>query len=488
MADPGPGERSYRQILRSSSIVGGASIAQIVFGLIRMKAAALLVGLAGVGLIGLFTNLIATAATVGGMGIGNAATRQIASERSRNGPRGEAAARRALAIATAILAILTAAALWLFSEPIAQVAFGDAANAEAISWLGIGAGLTIVASSQTALLAGVREMAALARTVIISGFLATAAGIAALWLFGPRALVFFVIVPSLANVIAGGWFVARLPRPVSTGEPHSLWPHWRLFATLGMALMLGQLLANGSQLAARALIQQRLGLTELGLFQAAWAISTTYLGIVLQAMSADYYPRLSEAIREPRTAVRIVKEQTEVALFLGAPIILGGLALAPLALEILYSSAFRPAAELLRWQILGDVLKIAGWPMGYVLLAANRGRTFLLVEAVGWTAFLATTVFLIPYVGLEAAGIGYLVMYVLYFPAVLITARRITGPIWTLDVIGHMLIVAATAVAVFVTATYRPLVGTIAGLVAALVFAAVGAAKLRRRIRAENPA
>jgi PST family polysaccharide transporter len=261
-----------------------------------------------------------------------------------------------------------------------------------------------------------------------------------------------------------------------------------VFATLGMAFMLGQFLANGAQLAARALIQQRLGVTELGLFQAAWAISTTYLGIVLQSLAADYYPRLSEAIQDPRTAARIVREQTEVALFLGAPIILGGLALAPLALQILYSSAFRPAAELLRWQVLGDVLKIAGWPMGYVLLAANRGRTFLLVEAVGWAAFLATTISLIPYAGLEAAGIGYLVMYVLYFPAVLMSARRITGPIWTLPAMGHMLIVAAAAVAVFVIAADRPLLGAIVGVAAAFSFAAVGATKLRERIRAENPA
>jgi len=209
---------------------------------------------------------------------------------------------------------------------------------------------------------------------------------------------------------------------------------------------------------------------------------------VLQSMAADYYPRLSEAIQDPRTAARIVREQTEVALFLGAPIILGGLALAPLALQVLYSSAFRPAAELLRWQVLGDVLKIAGWPMGYVLLAANRGRTFLLVEAVGWAAFLATTISLIPYAGLEAAGIGYLVMYVLYFPAVLITARRITGPIWTLPAMGHMLIVAAAAVAVFVIAADRPLLGAIVGVAAAFFFAAVGATKLRERIRAENPA
>ncbi|MBN8493399.1 MAG: hypothetical protein J0M00_18475 [Burkholderiales bacterium] len=57
---------SYRQILRSTSIIGGAAALNIGIGLLRMKAVALLLGPAGVGLIGLATNVVALVSNVAG--------------------------------------------------------------------------------------------------------------------------------------------------------------------------------------------------------------------------------------------------------------------------------------------------------------------------------------------------------------------------------------------------------------------------------------
>jgi PST family polysaccharide transporter len=484
LVDPAQAHGSYRQIIRSSSIVGGASMVQLGLGLLRMKAAALIVGVTGVGLIGLLNNLVTAAAAVGGLGIASSATRQIAAERSRSGEDGESVARRALASATIVLPIVTAALVWLFREPIQRLALGSAVPSAVVGWLGIGAGLTIIAASQTALLAGLRKMGAMGQAIVLGGIIATIAGVGALVLLGSNGIVFFVIALPLANVLAGAWYVMRLPRPVTSRlKPQQLWPQWRQLMALGTAFMLAQLLANGAQLAARVLIQQRLGPVDLGLFQASWAVTTTYLAVVLQAMGADYYPRLAEVIDRPDAAARVVNEQTEVALLLGAPIILAALALAPIGLDILYSSAFRPASELLRWQIMGDVLKVGSWPMGYVLLAANRGRTFLAMEALTWTIFLVTTWVLLPFLGLEAAGVGYVVMYLIYLPAMTVVTRTTISRGWTSTMLRHSAIVAAAGAAVFVLLSYRETTGAILGLAAAGAFAVVAAVRLRSRIR-----
>ena len=480
MADPATGG-SYRQILRSSSIVGGASVAQVLLGLIRMKAAALIVGVTGVGLIGLFSNLVLTAGTFAGLGVGGAATRQIAAERSRAGEQGEAAVRHALASATLVLAIIGTAIVWLFRSPIARLALGNERFAGPVGWLSIGVGLTVVASSQTSLLAGLRRMGAMARTYVLGGFIATIVGTVLIYLFAFRAIAFFVIALPLANVIAGAWFVARLPRPSpGTFDPRSMPSQWRQLGGLGIAIMGGQLLANAVQLGVRGLIAQRLGFAELGLFQAAFMVSVTYLGIVLQAMGADYYPRLSESIHDPTVATRLINEQTEVALLLGGPIILGGIAFAPLGLEILYSSAFRPAAELLRWQMLGDVLKIASWPAAFVLLAANRGRLFLLLETVGWLVFVATTWLLLPAAGLEAAGIAVLIMYCAYLPLVFLAAKRVIGLNWSRRVRVQFVLLAVAALLVFAAAMYSDVAGIVLGVAFAAGFAALAFRRLAK--------
>lgn len=70
--------KSYGQILRSSYILGGASVLNILVGLLRIKIAAVMLGPSGVGLLGIFESLMATAASIAGLGFGNVGTRQIA--------------------------------------------------------------------------------------------------------------------------------------------------------------------------------------------------------------------------------------------------------------------------------------------------------------------------------------------------------------------------------------------------------------------------
>ena len=51
------GRESYRRILAATVIMGGATIASILIGVVRTKIFALLIGPAGIGLVGLFTSV-----------------------------------------------------------------------------------------------------------------------------------------------------------------------------------------------------------------------------------------------------------------------------------------------------------------------------------------------------------------------------------------------------------------------------------------------
>ena len=74
--------KSYREIFRSSAIIGSASIANILIGIVRMKVLAVLLGPAGVGLMGLYQNIMGTAATLTGCGMETSGVRHIASSKS----------------------------------------------------------------------------------------------------------------------------------------------------------------------------------------------------------------------------------------------------------------------------------------------------------------------------------------------------------------------------------------------------------------------
>ena len=214
--------------------------------------------------------------------------------------------------------------------------------------------------------------------------------------------------------------------------------------------MIGGLITTGGQLAVRTLIGQELGWTALGHFHAAWTISMTYLGLVLQAMATDYYPRLSEKLGDQPALRRLVAEQTEVALLLAAAVLLLMMGAAPLVLHLLYSSEFRQAADLLRWQVLGDLLKVAAWPLGFVLLAAGRNRAYVANEALAMGVFVGATTLLLPVLGLKAAGLAFVCMYAAYLCAAAVAVRRTLGsaamshPMLLLGTGGALLLVLAS--------------------------------------------
>src|SRR5262249_40687962 len=148
--------------------------------------------------------------------------------------------------------------------------------------------------------------------------------------------------------LLGHHYVRRLGRPVDrTISLRGLTGEWQVMIRLGIAFMIGGLVVTVGNLAVRSVIQHSLGAEPLGQFQAAWAISMTYISFVLSAMGADYYPRLTGVIDQPDLAVQMVNEQTEVALLLAGPVLITMLAMAPWVIRLLYTSEFAPAADIL---------------------------------------------------------------------------------------------------------------------------------------------
>lgn len=461
---------SYRTILRSSLIIGGAQVANVLAGILRMKAAAVILGPAGVGLAGLYANVIQVAAAVSGLGLGAASTRQIAAANADGGAVAVGIVRRALFWGTLGLAVVGALLFWLFSERIAVFVLNDPARAGEVAWLAVGVALTVAAGSQAALLTGLRRVGDLARINVGAGILGTILGVGALWLWGERGLLAMVLVAPAATFVLGHLYVRRLGPPAGSRPPLPvLVREWRAMVGLGLPLMLAGLVTLVGHLAVRTLVQQELGAEGLGQFQAAWVIGMTYIGFILGAMGTDYYPRLTAAIGNHEEARRLVNEQTEVALLLCAPVLVAMLGLAPWVIRLLYTDAFAPAVGVLRWQLVGDILKVMSWPLGFVILARGMGKTFIFTEATGIGVFVLGVALGLPALGVQGTGVAFLALYVVYLLAVFMVARRTIAFRWSRAVAAQAGVVIAAAVGVELAARSSEAMGAAAGLTLSLL-------------------
>ncbi len=466
---------SHRQIFRSSAIIGGATVINIVIGIVKVKVLAVLLGPAGVGLMGLYQNIIGLASTLAGCGLDSSGVRQLAASADEEATL--AIVRRALWRANLVLGLAGMALLWLLREPVAVWVFGDTAHVGDVGWLGLGVLLTLVAGSQTALLQGLRRVGDLARISIISAFIGAVVGISLVYWLGQAGVVWFVLAAPAVTIPVAAWYAARLPRPQAPGDWLALRHQWQAMLKLGIPLMAAGLLILATQLAARSIILRELGLDASGYFQAVWAISMTYIGFVLGAMATDYFPRLTAIIHDHPQARKLVNEQAEMALLLAGPVLLGMITLAPGIIHLLYAASFAPAADVLRWQVIGDIFKVASWPMGFILLAQGRGAIFICTQLTWCAAYLGGIFWGIQEFGLVVAGVAFWIAYLVYYVVMALVALRLIGYKPTRRNVVVMLLLFTAGGMTITAAGQSSSAGYAVGLVATL---AASAYSLRR--------
>jgi O-antigen/teichoic acid export membrane protein len=416
---------SYRQILKSSTLTGGASLIAIVLGIVKVKALAVLLGPAGVGLMGLYQNIVTLAATVAGCGIGSSGVRQLASASSDANTL--AIVRKALWLANSLLGLAGMFVLWAAREEVAILVFGNRERIAEVGWLGVGVLLTLIAGSQSALLQGLRRIGDLAFVKIIGAFFGAVVGVGLVWMLGETGVLWFVISAPAVSAVVAAYFAAKLSRARISNDWKSLRKQWGEMLKQGIPFMGAALLTVVTQFLVRTLVSREIGLDASGYFQAAWAISTTYLGFVLGSMGADYYPRLTQSIKDQASAQKIVHEQMLAATLLAAPVLTAMVAFAPWVIAMLYSAEFSPAAEILRWQVLGAVLKVICWPMGFVILARGRSTIFLFTEFTWNAVYLGSVYFAIEALGVLVTGIAFFGAYVIYLLVLVGMVWRLLG-------------------------------------------------------------
>lgn len=468
---------SYRQVLRSSSIIGGASVVNVLLGLVRMKAAAVLLGPAGVGLIGVFSNLVGVAISLASLGLGNAGTRQIAAADGNPD-----AARRALFWMSVIMAVAGAGLFWALRGLLAKYVLGDIGQTANVGWLAVAVGLSILAGAQEAMLNGMRRVGDLSRLSVYAAFWSSVLGIAALWTWGIAGVVFYIIAVPFVGVLLGYWYVAKLPEIAGHGAPiAAVVAQGREMLKLGAAFMLTSSIGYSGLLLVRSLVQNELGIEALGFFQASSAISLTYIGFVIAALGRDYFPRLAGVIGDDREVNKMVNEQTEISLLLAGPVFLMTMATAPWLISLLYSSAFGPAAAVLHWQIIGDVLKVAGWPISYILVAAGDGRAFVKNEIIGFAVFGLLAWLLLPLFGIAGSGMAYLGMMAVGLARVFWQARKRTGFSWLPEVVKPLIFLVLASAGLLLLSSLSAAASAVSGLVLSAAFAIYGFSRLAHK-------
>ena len=464
---------SSRGLIKSMLIIGSAQVVNILISIIRMKVLAVLLGPSGVGLLSIYSSLQGMVTQTAGLGMGSSGVREIAAVRGEEETLSRV--RRVLFSAHLVQGVLAMGVVWFLRIPIATWLFGDAARSTEVGLIGVAILLALLAAAQKALLQGMRRIGDLGRVTVLGAFGGTVAGLAAVWLQGESGLIWFVIVQPLVAVLIALQYTRRLPKATTMHLSFfETWQVWKPMVKLGSAFMLGGVATAVTLLLVRGRISQELGLDAAGHFAAAWGITMTYVGFLLGAMGADYYPRLTEVIRDRKATVRLMNEQAQLGLAIGGPVLLLLIGLAPWVINLLYSSEFEAAVTLLQWQTVGNVFKLASWALGFSIAAAARGKTFLFLQVNFNILFLLMLWPTLEHFGIIAAGPAFSIAYILHFCVLNILVRRIHGFRWEVLSLGLLALHAGLAMVLLALALLFPLAAAIVAPLLALATGLVG--------------
>jgi O-antigen/teichoic acid export membrane protein len=396
--------------MKATSIFGGVQVVTILITLIRGKAVAVLLGPTGMGLNGLFLSGLNLVKSISSLGIAESAVRDLAVSHSSSKEQFNTTFTvfKSWIWITAILGMVISV---LFAPLLSRFAFGDASQTIAFMCLSTTFIFGALTGGIYTVLRAARKVSELAKATIygsISGLLVT---LPILYVWGIDG-----VMPSIIAAAIAGWLVSLLFRKYVSVEQVELslkekFMLGKPMVSMGINMSLSVLLTTLVAFVLSAFITRTGGLEELGLYSAATSIMTGYVGMVFTAMSADYFPRLSEAIQNKEAWQKVINQQAEILILILTIVLSLMMGSVSFLIKVLLSEKFLVMTNFLL--ILGLSVPIKGlvWTMGFLYLSKGDSKLFLMTEVVANIIFLAFSLLGYHYFGLIGLAFAQIVGY-----------------------------------------------------------------------------
>lgn len=429
-----------REIIKAIFKTGSGSVINIILGVISTKILAITLGSSGMGLYSMINQTLLTATTAGTLGGQTALVQGLASK--------EGEERNNYLVTVFWIFIFGSIAMslgfLLFSPLIAQAVFAssDAKTISLVRWMALPIILTTIYSYFTNLLNGFRAIGRLAIAQVTVSFVTALVVYPASKLISSGYTIAFILLISASTMggiifclkVAYGekWLTPLTENFVPKFDKGAL-AH---FYNISRTKLAAGLITTGTLLVVRAMIIQYEGLSSAGIFDVAWALSMTYVMLLLSSFGTYYLPTLS-GITDPEARITLIHSILKISLILIIPLIITIIVLKPLVISILYTREFLQSLEIIRWMLIGDYLKVSSWILSIPMVAYADMKSFFWSEILWNIGFLIFSYFAMYYNYLEGVGIAFVIMYLIYLIFMVIYCRTRFQLTFTKKMIFH---------------------------------------------------
>lgn len=457
-------QSSYRQIMKATSLFGGVQVFQIIIQIIKSKFVAVLLGTTGMGINGLLISTTGFIAAVSNFGLGTSGIKSIAEAHGSGQEHRVAVIVTVLRKCVWFTGLLGFLFTLVFASWLSEITFGNKVYSLAFVWISVTLLLNQLSSGQLVILQGLRKYKYLANANLTGSLLGLMVSIPLYYVWGIDGIVPAIIGTSVLNLIRSWYFARKVKIHKVAIDKITTFSEAKILLQLGFAISLSGIATTGGAFLLKIFINKYGDIQQLGLYDAAFTLLNSYVGLVFTAMAKDYFPRLSAHAEDNSYCEKTINEQAEISFLILTPILLVFLLFCPVIIRILYTSSFLEIDKLLYWAILGMLMRAASWSISFVFIAKGKARLFFYNELFAAIYSLLLNITGYYFWGLTGIGVAFVTRYILYFIHMGILANvlfkiKINGQAGKLLIVQMTFTLLTFLIALYFTNYYRYLWG-----------------------------
>lgn len=399
-------------LIKTSVLSAISTIIKVIAGFVSIKVVAVYVGPSGLALMGQMQNFISMMSSVASAGVNSGVVKYTA-EHYEDEQIKQKIWSSALKISL-VLIIPMAIGIIFLADFISMQLLNTAEYSSIFIVFAITVIFFVLNGLLTSILNGQKEIKKLTILNIVGSLFGLAVTILLVTqyeLYGAliagivsQSIVFFI---TLAFVLKSSWFKLSMFLGSMDKEYRNKLLKYSLMTITYI------ITSSLSQIYIRHYLGANIGWDEAGYWQAIWRISETYLMLITTTLTIYYLPKLSSI----QDKVELRKELLygyKIIMPIVIVMALGIYIFRDFIISILFSEAFSPMAELFFYQLIGDVIKIAAWLLGFIMVAKAMTRLSIFSEIFFACSFVGFVVLFVNIYGLIGVTIAFMVNYLIY--------------------------------------------------------------------------
>lgn len=179
-----------------------------------------------------------------------------------------------------------------------------------------------------------------------------------------------------------------------------------------------------SQMLLRGYVISEISASDAGIWEGMNRISAMYLSVITSALTIYYLPTLSEINERSELRKEIIKCYKVIVPIL---VCLGFLiyVMRSFILWLLFTPDFNGMSVLFPWQLIGDFFKICSWILAFLMVAKAHTKRFIITEVVFTSSYFLLSFLFVRINGIVGLTQGYFLNFVLYSITMIFMFRNV---------------------------------------------------------------